>query len=165
MSFADAEREAEERGMAPGRNEIFKMQEGPNTLRICGPAKPDSDIYNGQKTFKVWVRVFARGQGNKLMACGLPWTVYRQIVALEKSEEYGFSGDIMPYDITITAKGAGLITVKYTILPARRNVPLTEAEQAELAAARPLPEWLANLKEKKKTATPAAEITADDIPF
>lgn len=54
----------------------------------------------------------------------------------------------MPYDITITAKGAGTKEVKYTVTPARQNVPLTGAEVEEFNKRIDIHEFVQKLREK-----------------
>ena len=75
--------------------------------------------------FLGWVIDRSDGQV-KLLRIG--WSIYEQLKNFQESKEYGFE-NLPPYDIDIVRTGTGLDT-KYNIIPARKDSPLTEAEQA-----------------------------------
>lgn len=59
----------------------------------------------------------------------LPHKVMKQIQAYQNNPEYAFSEAPMPYDITISAKGAGTKEVDYNVTAARQNTPVPEDAQ------------------------------------
>lgn len=60
--------------------------------------------------------------------------VIRDIVALANNPEYTFEGDLMPYDLLINRVGTTLNDTRYSVSPARQNVPLTEIETKTVEA-------------------------------
>lgn len=92
----------------------------------------DEEIYNEKASFAYVCNVIDRADGeNKLM--DLRSTIYQQIVDYATNPDYGNPADIESgYDLTIKKEKTGPLpqNVKYTIIPARNNSPLTEAEKS-----------------------------------
>jgi hypothetical protein len=65
----------------------------------------------------------------------------------------------MPYDVTLTAKGAGTKDVEYGVIPARKETELTADEHDAIAEAKPIAELQAALVEKQNSKT------VDEPPF
>jgi hypothetical protein len=156
--FAAALKQAEEQGLV-GKGDYLKLREGDNKLRLMSECLPHANEFQGQRNFKWLCYVLDRKDG-KVKPFFMAHTIYKQIVALQTNEEYAFDDVPMPYDLTINAIGAGTKEVKYTLMPARKNTPVTEAEKKQLAEQKPLKELQAKLKEKQ--SKPAAPPPADD---
>ncbi len=152
VSFAERRKAAEEAGLV-GTSDYLKFKEGPNRLRLLTECLPHPGEFKGTKNFKWLCYVIDRRDG-KVKPFFMPHTVYKQIEALQISEDYAFADVPMPYDITVHADGAGTKEVKYSVMPAKKETPLTVGEQAELMKAKPLADLQKALKEKReKTAT------------
>lgn len=170
VNFAAAMKEAEKAGML-GSGDYLKLKEGANRLRLLTECLPHQGEYQGKKNFKWLCLVLDRADG-KVKPFFMPHTIYKQIAALQTSEDYAFYDVPMPYDLTINADGAGTKEVKYTLMPARRETPLTESELDLLADAKPIHEVKKALDEKAAKDKPKAatshdddERTYDDDPF
>lgn len=122
-------------------------------------------------------------EGDEFAIIELPYGVSKSLLELMKSDEAGFKGWPMPYDINIKAKGAGKLTVEYTLIPDRKNSEVTVAELEELAKCTPVTQILDRMKDKQRQKIegggasaeaesgsgsidyPAEDINPDDIPF
>lgn len=153
-NFAEARKDAEKAGLL-GSGDYLKFKEGPNKFRLLSMCLPHPGEYQGRKTFKWLCYVIDRLDG-KVKPLFMPHVIYKQIEALQMDDEYAFAEVPMPYDLTINAKNAGTKEVEYTVVPARKNSPVTPKELADLAAVKPLAELQAALK-KEKDAPKAAE--------
>jgi hypothetical protein len=90
------------------------------------------DVYNEKPGFAYVCQVIDRADG-EVKLFDLRATIYGQIVDLAVDPDYGSPADPESgYDITIKREKTGPKpqNVKYSILPARGNSPLTEAEKA-----------------------------------
>lgn len=151
-SFAAARKAAEDAGML-GSGDYYKYREGDNKIRLMSMCLPHPGEYKGTKTFKWLCYVLDRRDG-KVKVHFMPHTVYKAIEAFQENPEYTFSDMPMPYDVNIRARGAGTKDVEYTVMPARKETPLTADEESDLDQQKPLSELQAALKEKKATARP-----------
>lgn len=177
VNFGQQRKQAEEAGLL-GKGDIYKYQEGDNRIRLMSECLPHTSEYQGQKNFKWLCYVIDRRDG-KIKVHFMPHKIYKAIEALQVNEDYAFAEVPMPYDITIKATKAGTKDVEYAVMPARKETPVTEAEERELYKQKPLDELQATLKEKqsKGGAAPAAvshdepphdiggELTDENIPF
>src|SRR3990167_10467411 len=114
-----------------GRGEYFKMKEGQNKVRLVSICLPHSSEYKGKPTFKWLCQVLDRADG-KVKPFFMPVIIYKGIEALQLSDDFGFDGVPMPYDLVLTAKGAGTKEVNYAVLPSKEK-PLTSAEYQIIA--------------------------------
>lgn len=146
VDFAAKRKEAEKSGLL-GSGDYLKLKEGGNRLRLLSECLAHAGEYKGKKNFKWLCYVLDRADG-KVKPFFMPHTIYKQIEALQLSDDYVFTDVPMPYDVTINAKGAGTKEVEYTIMPAKREVPLTVAEEQLLEAAKPLADLKKALDEK-----------------
>lgn len=146
VDFAAAMKEAEKAGMLES-GDRFKLREGQNRFRLVTECLAHQGEFQGKKNFKWLCQVLDRADG-RIKVFFMPHTIYKQIAALQQSEDYAFFDVPMPYDLTITAKGAGTIEVEYTLMPARRETPLTEEELDLLHAAKPVRDIKKALDEK-----------------
>ena len=110
----------------------------------------------------------------------LPYGVSKTLRELMDSDEAGFKGFPMPYDINIKAKGAGSMGVEYTVIASRTSSDVTDAELEEFNKQTPVSQILDRSKDKQRqkieggagsTANsapmeyPQEDINPDDIPF
>ena len=152
VNFGDQRKQAEASGLLGG-GDYLKHQEGPNRLRLMSACIPHADTFKGERNFK-WLCYVVDRRDAKLKAYFMPHTVYKQIEALQSSEDYHFEDVPMPYDLTINAVGAGTKEVKYTVIPAKRETPITALENQALAEAKSLTELQQALKDKKGKERP-----------
>lgn len=146
VSFADNRKKAQEAGLLGGGN-YLKLQEGENRLRLVSECLEHPGEYNGRPTFKWLCYVIDRKDG-KIKPFFMPDTIYKQIMGYQLNPEYTFDEVPMPYDITITAIGAGTKEVDYSTQAARTNTPLTAAELALLRGTQPIRELQVALREE-----------------
>jgi hypothetical protein len=102
------------------------------SARNRDPFKEISEaVYDEKPTFSYVCNVIDRKDGEiKLM--DLKTTIYKQVIDYAVNPEYGNPSDPDEgYDITIKKEKTGPLpqNVKYTVMPSRNTVPLTEAEK------------------------------------
>lgn len=131
-----------------GKGEYFKVAEGQNKIRLISECLPHESFYKGQRTFKWLSQIIDRKDG-KVKPYFMPTTIYKQIEALQLSEDYKFDEVPMPYDITIIAKGAGTKEVEYSVQPARNNSPLTDEDTKAIADAPSVQELQKKIKDNE----------------
>ncbi len=121
-------------------DDYFTMQEGANKMRIMSGSEPISEhfkkgvcigqdkgcTYHNEKEsaslkFLTWI---IDRKDNTLKQYKMPYTIVKQIAALQLDPEYAFEEVPMPYDVTINAKNAGKMEVEYTLTAARSNSPI-----------------------------------------
>lgn len=146
FDFGAAHKAAEKEGYLGGGG-YLKLKEGPNRMRLVSEALPHPGEYQGRKTFKWLLYVLDRVDGT-VKPFFMPHSISKMVADLQRSDDYGFDGVPLPYDITINAKGAGTKEVEYTVMPARQNTPLTPAEEKLVAEAKPLDEVQQAIYEK-----------------
>src|SRR5262245_11733803 len=116
MSYAEIIHEAESK-FGAGKSNWFKFKEGPNKIRILDAARPYHGVgFNGEPTTKYLHWVLDRADG-KIKPAHLPYRIVKALGDLEKSEDYGFDGFPMPFDVTVKATNAGSKDVEYTVIP------------------------------------------------
>lgn len=69
---------------------------------------------------------------NGLKLAFLPYTIAKAVGEFENKPDYAFTEVPLPYDISISAKGAGTRDVEYSVIPARSNTPVPPAALAAL---------------------------------
>lgn len=173
VDFAQAQKQAEADGLL-NSNGFYKYQEGNNRFRLMSECLPHQSEFSGQKSFKWLTYVLDRRDG-KIKPHFMPHTIYKQIVALQVSDDYNFAEVPMPYDLTVHAKGAGKKEVEYTLMPARKELALTPMEEQQWAATKPLLEIKQALKDKQAkgddqaphpaTTEQSSGMEDDGIPF
>lgn len=155
VDFGAALKKAEADGLVGG-GDYLKLKEGDNRFRLMSECLPHANEYQGKRNFKWLCYVLDRKDG-KVKPMFMAHTIYKQIVALQQNPDYEFFDVPMPYDITVNALGAGTKDVKYTLMPARKNTPVSDAEMKLLHDAKPLKELQAKLKEKQAKPAQATE--------
>lgn len=165
VDFTKAMKEAEAAGLVGEKGDYFKLKEGDNRLRLLTMCLPHPNTFKGEKRFQ-WLCYILDRKDGRVKAYFMQHTIYKQIAALQTNEDYAFASVPMPYDITIHAVGAGTKEVKYTMIPARKETPLTADDLKALAAMKPLLELQKVLNEKKdeKSAEPPTS-DYDDGPY
>lgn len=91
----------------------------------------DPDVYSDKPQFAYVCNVIHR-QDNKVKLLDLRSTIYSQVVDYATNADYGNPADPSSgYDLVIKKEKTGPLpqNVKYTIIPARSNSPLTEEER------------------------------------
>jgi hypothetical protein len=162
VDFGAARRQAEDAGLL-GSGGFYKYKEGDNRIRLMSECLPHTSDFQGKKSFKWLCYVLDRRDG-KVKAHFMPHTVYKAIEALQVNPDYAFEEVPMPYDLTVHAKGAGTKEVEYSLIPARRETPLTEDEADDLHKQKPIKELQAAIKEKQggKDAPPDEHVSVPD---
>lgn len=163
VDFGAAMKAAEKAGLVGGGGDTFKLKEGANRFRLVSECLPHNGDFKGTPTFKWLCLVIDRADG-KVKAFFMPHTIYKQIAGLQQSEDYHFEGVPMPYDLTITASGAGTKEVKYTLMPAKKEVPLTADEKGLIFAHKTVQEVKTALDEKNARGGNSAPPSDDDFP-
>lgn len=91
-----------------------------------------ADVYEDKPQFAYVCNVIDRKDGS-IKLFDLKATIYKQIVDYATNSDYGNPADPEKgYDITIKKEKTGPLAqnVKYSVMPARSNSPLTEEEKA-----------------------------------
>jgi hypothetical protein len=145
--FASARKQAEDAGLLGG-GDYYKYKEGDNRLRLMTMCLPHTSEFKGKQNFK-WLCYILDRRDNKVKAHFMPHKIYKAIEALQMNPDYAFDEVPMPYDLTVHAKGAGTKEVEYSLIPARRETPLTADEEADLDQQKPLAELQKLLIEKQ----------------
>lgn len=162
VDFGARRKEAEDQGLL-GSGGFYKYKEGDNRIRLMSECLPHTSSFNGQKNFKWLCYVLDRREG-KVKAHFMPHKVYKAIEALQANPDYAFAEVPMPYDVTVHAVKAGTKDVEYTVMPARKETPLTRDEEADLHKQKPLEELQQALKDKQKSGQPSAPPAPADEP-
>lgn len=167
VDFSGARRQAEAEGQIGGGG-FFKLKEGDNRIRLMSECLPHTSMFDGKKNFKWLCYVLDRRDGD-IKAFFMAHRVYKAIEALQTNPDYAFSEVPMPYDVTIHAKRAGTKDVEYSLIPARRETPLTDDELDKMDAVKPLDELRQAIKEKNDAKDRGEEAPAhtdtDEPPF
>ena len=145
-SLSDLRKHAEKEGQVGSG--VFKAQEGQNRLRLLTTPLPHSELFQGERRFKWLLYVLDRADG-QVKPYFLPHSIFKMVEALQTNPDWEFDDFPMPYDIVLSAKGAGTRDVDYTIQPARKSVPLTADEENALDKKQPIAEFHAKLRERK----------------
>lgn len=171
--------------------DFYKLKEGSNRVRIISPFYGVTTINRGGKyggivtqtnvahdddttSYKGWAWAVIRETGD-LKILQLSKTILSHIYSLKNGQDYQFDGYPMPYDITITAIGAGTKDVQYSVQPARQNTEVTEEEIQMVNKKKFIGDIIGAMIAKqdgkvpeKKIAYPTAangDVNPNDIPF
>jgi hypothetical protein len=147
VDFGARMKEAEKAGIISS-GDYLKLKEGANRFRLVSECLAHEGEFKGQRNFKWLCLVIDRNDG-RVKPFFMPHTIYKQIVALQRSDDYAFDGVPMPYDLTISADGAGTKEVKYSLMPARKESQLTQAENEAITAHKTVQDVKKALDEKK----------------
>jgi len=145
---------ADEAKFGSGKSATFKFRDGQNRFRLLTVPKGFQNTYENKTTgekkvsTKYICRVIDRSDSTIKLAY-FPLTIFKALCALESSEDFGFDGCPMPYDVTISVKRAGTTEVEYGALLPTSVSPLTEAEKAAMDLESPIDDVIERLKEKQ----------------
>ncbi len=129
-------------------------------------------------SFRGWAWAIIRETG-ELKLVQFPKTILHQIYSLKNSEDYAFKDYPMPYDINISATGAGTTEVKYNTIPSNKITEVTPEELKQLNKKKAVSDVIGAIVDKqngKKTDKevdnyggaveyPTDDIKPSDIPF
>jgi hypothetical protein len=148
VDFGAARQQAEDAGLISSSS-FYKYKEGDNRLRLMSECLPHTSMFDGKKNFKWLCYVLDRVDG-EIKPFFMPHKIYKAIEALQLNPDYAFDEVPMPYDLTVNAKGAGTMDVEYSLIPARKETPLTSAESEEWHKQKPVKELQAAIREKQE---------------
>lgn len=131
-----------------GKGEFFKLKEGSNKIRLMSNGAPHQNVFNGRTNFKFVTWIFDYTD-NLVKLYFMPMSIMRAIESLQLTEDYQFDECPMPYDLLITATGAGTKEVKYQVNAARNNTPVPETALTQFAEKKSVEDVVAKLKEKE----------------
>lgn len=176
-------KQTEEHGIGGGGgNDFWKPQEGENKIRIV--ATPELVVsrfkygvcYEGAEYCKKenlgpkdnlthkWLTWIIDRKTGQFKLYSLPFTVTKAITALKTNEEYVFEDFPMPYDVTLTVKNAGTKEAEYSIMPSRKETPLTESELAVYGTLTPVSDVISAMKEKARKTHSGAPQSESTVP-
>ena len=161
VDFGARMKDAEKQGLLSS-GDYLKLKEGQNRIRLVTECLAHEGEFQGKKNFK-WLCLVIDRADQKVKPFFMPHTIYKQIVALQRSEDYAFDGVPMPYDLTINADGAGTKEVKYALMPARKESQLTQAENEAITTHKPV--WdVKKALDEKNAKTKGNSAPDDDVP-
>lgn len=167
MGKIDLTAVAEEQGSSSG-SDFFKIPVGDTRIRILSEFEEVKQVYEGEFPNAVYKGFHKDGDimksGCKVRRSGWAWCIVRgkpdeqkiitfpiglvaKIANLRRDPEYQWDEFPMPYDITIHNTGEG--GDRYSITPARSNVPVTEEEFADYTEKTKIEDIITRIKEKQ----------------
>lgn len=163
MSFSDKikaqEEEAQKEGFAGG-NDWYKFTEGANMFRVL--AEPEmiyekykvgicyTDCgYEGSPKFLTYI---IDRKDNRIKLAKLPYGVGSTIASYQTDVEFGndFTDFPMPYDVRVTAKGAGSKEVEYKTDPSPKRIEIESHILEALSKKKPISEIVQKMKDNQK---------------
>lgn len=158
---------AEKEGMNFGGGDWFKFKEGANQVRILTTLEPIPSHYGyGYCVGKEHCPVCKEGGEDKkpsvkflcwvldqsdqqMKLAQFPYIVMKTLQDFQNIPDYTFDVVPMPYDLIINATNAGKKEVEYTIMPARKETPVSEEILKQLAKENTPSEIKASMKKKQ----------------
>lgn len=147
-------------------SDFFRFKEGSNKMRILTDFQLVKSVWKGQTPLGIDYVGRETSDGETIRTQGWAWAylletselkivqfgkvILSQLVELKNSAEYHFDNFPMPYDIDIKAKDAGKQTVTYTVIPARANREVSEAEMSALNKKKPIKDIIELMLEKQQ---------------
>ncbi len=189
------EEQMEQYGGAPQDTQYFKLSEGANKIRVLSEGAVIASHWTGSAfhtcfgkdkgcsfsheredlniKFLHWI-IDRKDETTKLAR--FPYTIEKELGAYSANEDWAFDMFPMPYDITITAKNAGMKEVKYSVIPSPKRIELTDKEREDYEAQTPIAEVVERMKEKAWKQAGGAPVkeekseedenwTPEDMPF
>jgi len=174
MNWVDSQEEKNKEKLGDG---YFKIEEGDNRVQILTHCAPLAQVWmasekkyaiaeEGDKATSIKGVCWLLQEG-KIKQARLPYTVVKQIRALQSDEDWHFTDFPMPRVINIKAKGAGTKEVEYTVVPAPKETPVPAAILEELSK-KPSPEEVVEKMKDRATSKvqyPNTEVNPEDTPF
>ena len=135
--------------------DFLTLKQGENKIRVVSEFEPFESEFQGKMKTRFMGYVIDRVDGTiKPLTIGSQ--IFGQLGELSLSSEYGFNG-LPPYDVIIKKSGEGIDT-EYTVLAARQNTELTEAEQLLIEDLKPISDIVNRMQEKNPTKFSKKEI-------
>lgn len=139
---------------------FMTLKQGENKVRVVSEFEQFEDEFQGKPKTRFMGYVIDRVDGQiKPLTTGPQ--IFSQLGELSVSSEYGFDG-IPPYDVIIKKSGEGMDT-EYTVMAARKNTELAEAEQLLVKDLKPIIEIVESMLNKKQKK--AETKVVDGIPI
>lgn len=157
-------------GIGGSASEFWKPTEGANKLRILATpmitvsrykfgvcyegaeyCKKENLLPKEALSYKWLTWIIDRADGNQKLY-NIPFSVTKMITSLKTNEEYFFEDFPMPYDITLNVNGAGTKEVKYSVVPSRKESPITAEENELFSTQTSVEDVIAAMKEKARKA-------------
>ena len=138
-------------------SQFLKLEEGANKIRLVSEFIIREVTFPGSEKpsqrYCAWV---IDRKSNELRMAEFGKQIMKQLKTLCSNPDYAF--DVVPeYDITINRAGSGIET-EYSVVPDRKDTPITEDEQKLIDALEKPSEFYQKFTEKK-------ELTPEDLPF
>lgn len=160
--------------------EYFKFSEGDNRIQLLTHCAQLIQRWNGSK-YEVMIEGDSQEgrsikgvcyvlQDNEVKLAFLPYSVVKQIRALQQDPDYAFTDFPMPRLINIKAKNAGSKEVEYSVIPSPKETKVAEAIMFKLEkknTPESIVEAMKAKREGKKVEKPIdyPEESSDGIPF
>lgn len=149
--------------------EYFELVEGENKFQLLTYCAPQALKWTGNKyepAVEGDTNLSIKGvcwvlQDGLIKLAKLPYTVVKQVRALQNDPDYTFEDFPMPRVIKVNAKGAGTKEVEYSTIPSPKETSVSEEILAELAKKLTPEEMI----EKMKGKSLEEDIKPEDIPF
>lgn len=164
----------------------FNFVEGDNRFQLLTHCAQLIQRWNGQKYEVVIEGDSKEGrsikgvcyvlQDDEIKVAYLPYTVVKQIRALQNDPDWTFSDFPMPRMINVKAKGAGTKEVEYSVIPSPKESKVSQ-ETLEKLSKKHTPEQIVEIMKEKRAGKntkkvveksieyPKEEINPEDIPF
>jgi hypothetical protein len=149
-------------------SDFLSLEVGKNPIRVLSDFVKVENVFKGKFPNSVYQRI---NTANKPLAAdetittqGWAWVIDRKtgelkigkfgksilgaIISLKNEPEYAFTDFPMPYDLTINNTGEG--SNRYSVVAARNNSAVTDAEMAELNKKKPIKDIVASIIEKQE---------------
>lgn len=141
----------------------LKLEQGENPLRIVSHFVENMRTYDdGSKKLQWSCYVLDRADDSKVKIATFGKSIMKQIQELAMSAEYGYD-ELPPYDMTVTRTGTGMET-RYAVLAARKDTPLTQEEQEEVAEAKNLEQHFKEQEARRLAEEIGGEPVSTELP-
>ena len=171
----------EQKSQTERSKDYFNIVEGDNRIQLLTYCVPLAQVWTGTKyeiAEEGAQNVSIKGvcwvlQDGDIKLAKLPYTVVKQIRALQTDPDYQFAEFPMPRTVNVKAKGAGTKEVEYSVIPGPKEVEVTPEVLEELAK-KPTPEEMVEKLKNKGTTikqlvakydSETADKEVDKIPF
>lgn len=149
----------------PQGGNYFNIKEGDNKVRILSEMVAVPQWWDGSKYQMVvendkhpedrqisvkWLCWVIDRKDDKVKLAKLPHTIAKTVGNLQENPEWAFEGSPMPYDVTISAKGAGSKEVEYSVMPSPKRDPVSKEVLDDLEKQTPVEDIRHSMKEKRQ---------------
>ena len=160
--FGAARKAAEKSGELQS-GDRFKIEEGPNRIRLLSEFLPHTSYFlpKNAKPGTVatrrfqWLGYILDRKDGQVKTFFMPNVIHGFVESLQADPDWSFDEVPMPYDITINAENAGKMEVKYSLTPSPKRVALTPAEEATYISKKPIEEVQQAIYDKQNEQTTA----------